>query len=93
MKKGSWKRNDLPIILNHETRTGILVFRNRGMGGRDLVIVGLNKEVPSGEQFDFSDIEWVKAVLHFTDVETMQITVDIMTKELKQWSKERKVEA
>ena len=93
MKKGSWKRNDLPIILSHKTRTGILIFPNRKMGGRDLVIVGLNKEVPSGEQFDFSDIEWVKAVLHFTDVETMQITVDIMTRELKQWSKERKGEA
>lgn len=84
------RKRDLPIILSHETRTGILIFPNRKTGGRDLVIVGLNREVPSGERFDFSDIEWVKAVLHFTDVETMQITVDIMTKELKQWSKERK---
>lgn len=86
------RKHDMPIILSHKTRTGILIFPNRKMGGRDLVIVGLNKEVTSGERFDFSDIEWVKAVLHFTDVETMQITVDIMTEELKQWSKERKVE-
>lgn len=84
------RKRDLPIILSHETRTGILIFPSRKTGGRDMVIVGLNKEIPSGEQFSLKEVEWVKAVLHFTDVETMQITVDIMTKELKQWNEERK---
>lgn len=82
-------KNDLPIILSHRTRTGILIFRNRSMGGRDLVIVGLNKEIPSGERFDSQDIDWIKAVLHFSDVESMQVTADIIAKELNQWKKER----
>ena len=84
------RKHDLPIILSHETRTGILIFPNRKMGGRDLVVVGLNKEIPSGEGFGPKEIEWVKAVLHFTDVETMRITADIINESARAWEKEGK---
>ena len=83
------RKHDLPIIiLSHKTRTGILIFPNRKMGGRDLVIVGLNKEIPSGERFCLKEVEWVKAVLHFTDVETMKITAKIINKAVNEWEKE-----
>ena len=45
------RRKDLPIILSHNTRTGIMIYPNRKMGGRDVLIVGLNREIPSGESF------------------------------------------
>ena len=59
----SRRKDWLPIIIGHSTRTGIMVFPKRG--GRDMVIVGLNKEIPTGQQFDMDDIDWIKAVLHF----------------------------
>ena len=82
------RRKDLPIILSHNTRTGIMIYPNRKMGGRDVLIVGLNREIPSGESFGMEDIEWTKAVLHISDVESLQITVDCLTEELKRWRKE-----
>ena len=82
------RKHDLPIILSHKTRTGILIFPNRKMGGRDLVIVGLNKEIPSGDRFDLNDVGWVKAALHFTDVETMKITAKIINEAVSEWEKE-----
>lgn len=84
------RKHDLPIILSHKTRTGILIFPNRKIGGRDLVIVGLNKEIPSGDRFDLNDVGWVKAVLHFTDVETMKITAKIINEAVSEWEKERR---
>ena len=82
------RRKDLPIILSHNTRTGIAIYPNRKMGGRDVLIVGLNWEIPSGEPFTLEDIEWTKAVLHIADVESLQITIDCLTEELKRWRKE-----
>lgn len=82
----SRRKNDLPIILSHATRTGVMI--NRKMGGRDLMIVGLKRDVPSGESFEMTDIDWTKAVLHFADVSSMQITVEALTKEVKKWEKE-----
>ena len=82
------RRNDLPIILSHNTRTGIMTYLNRKMGGRDVLIVGLNREIPSGESFGLEDVEWTKAVLHIADVESLQITIDCLTEELKRWRKE-----
>lgn len=82
------QRTDLPIILSHETRTALMIFPNRKMGGRDLLIIGLNKEVPSGQEFEVEDIEWIKAVLHFSDVQAMEITAKALTKVAKEWRKE-----
>lgn len=84
----SRRRNDLPIILSRSTRTGIMIFPNRKMGGRDVLIVGLKREVPTGETFEMKDIDWVKAVLHFSDVESLRVTVDCLTQELQRWMKE-----
>ena len=53
-----------------------------------MVIVGLNKEIPTGQQFEMEDIDWIKAVLHFSDVDAMQVTVDALTKEMERWRKE-----
>ena len=78
----------LPIILSHNTSTGIAVFPNRKMGGRDLVIVGLNKDIPSGQSFEMEDIDWIKAILHFSDAESLGITIDILIKALKSWKAE-----
>ena len=80
------RKDRLPIIIGHSTRTGIMVFPKRG--GRDMVIVGLNKEIPTGQQFEMEDIDWIKAVLHFSDVDAMQVTVDALAKELDRWRKE-----
>ena len=82
----SRRKDWLPIIIGHSTRTGIMVFPKRG--GRDMVIVGLNKEIPTGQQFEMEDIDWIKAVLHFSDVDAMQVTVDALTKEMERWMKE-----
>ena len=82
----SRRKDWLPIIIGHSTRTGIMVFPKRG--GRDMVIVGLNKEISTGQQFEMEDIDWIKAVLHFSDVDAMQVTVDALTKEMERWRKE-----
>lgn len=84
----SRRKTDLPIILSHAARTGIMIFPNRKMGGRDALIVGLNKEVPSGEDFELTDIDWIKAVLHFSDIESLMVTVKALTYELRRWEKE-----
>ena len=70
----SRRKTDLPIILSHSTRTGIMTFPNRKMGGRDVLIVGLNREVPIGESYELQDIDWIKIVLHFSDVESLRVT-------------------
>lgn len=84
----SRRKKALPIILSHDTRTGIVVFPNRRMGGRDALIVGLKRETPSGQEFDLKDIDWIKAVLHFGDITALRVTVDVLTNTLKQWEKE-----
>ena len=86
-----WRRSaDLPVILSHETKTGIIIFPNRKMGGRDMVIVWLNKEVKSGESFDLDDIGKVKALLHFSDPRAMRITAEALLKACEKWEKETK---
>lgn len=72
-----------PIIVSHNTRTGIMTLPHRG--GVDMVIVGLNKEIPTGETYDMEAIEWIKTVLHFGDVSALQVTIDCLQKELKRW--------
>lgn len=88
----SRRRTDLPIILSHSTRTGIMTFPNRKMGGRNVLIVGLNREVPSGERYQLQDIDWIKAVLHFSDVESLRVTVDCLMQELQRGLKERRTD-
>lgn len=82
------RNNDLPIIISHDTRTGLMIFPDRKFGGRDMCIVGLKREVPSGEAFEMTDIDWIKAVLHFADIGSMQITAEALTKGAEKWKKE-----
>lgn len=81
-------RRDLPIILSHSTHTGIISLKNGNMGGRDLLIVGLNKEIPSGGAFELADIDWVKGILHFADIESLQVTAECLMQEFHRWRNE-----
>ena len=83
------RRTDLPIIISHNTNTGIMAFPNEKMGGKDIVIVGLNRDFPSGDEFELQDIGWIKAVLHFGDVGSMKIMADILAKDVKIWEGEQ----
>ena len=82
------RTHDYLIILSHATNTGIMIFPNREMSGRDMMIVGLKRDVPTGENFEMQDIDWIKAVLHFADVNALKTTVEVMSQELKRWEKE-----
>lgn len=82
------KKDKLPIILSHYTRTGFMIFRNHKMGGMDFVVCGLNREIPSGESFDWKDVKWIKATLHFADTKTMSLTAEYLLQAVKQWEKE-----
>ena len=53
-----------------------------------MVIVGLNKDIPSGQMFEMEDIDWIKAILHFADTESLKITVENLTLALKKWEAE-----
>lgn len=78
-------KRDLPIILSHNTQTGVAVCPNPKMGGKDLVIVGLNKEINTGESWEWEDVSWVKGVLHFGDVGSLRTTIDVLSEALKNW--------
>lgn len=82
------RKDNLPIILSHDTKTGFIIFRNRKLGGMDFIVCGLNREVPSGESFDWADVEWIKATLHFADTKTMRLTAEYLLQAVKQWEKE-----
>lgn len=82
------RKKVLLITLSHDARTGIVVLPNHGMGGYDALIVGLKREIPSGQEFDLEEIDWVKAVLHFGDITALRVMVDALTNTLKQWEKE-----
>lgn len=78
-------KNGLPVIIGHHTRTGLIACDHPSMGGKDIIVVGLKKEIRKGETFESSDIDWVKTVMHFEDPEAMQRTVDFLTSVLASW--------
>lgn len=73
-----------PIVLGHQFRKGILALRHGEKGFRFL-ICRLKKEYQTGEEFDLGDIESIEKELWFSDRETLETTVKIMNKVLKDW--------
>lgn len=82
------KRN-YPIILGGGSlRKGLIGMPGKDMKGFDLYIVWLKREFLPGERFAIGDIESVQQVLHFTDRETLERTVWMLTNMLKDWKTE-----
>jgi hypothetical protein len=75
-------KGDYPIIINH--KTGLIAFPNHG--SMELFIVGLKRE-PETADFEKDDIEWIKAVLHFTDTKALKSTINLLTEALTKWEK------
>lgn len=81
------KRGDLPIMVGHNLRKGLLALRNK-TSGFDLFIVWLKKDYEHGAEYDLSDIEKVDAVLHFCDRESVETTIDTLKSILRMWGGE-----
>ena len=73
-----------PIVLGHRFKKGILAFRN-GKGGFRFLICRLKKEYQTGDEFKFQDVESVEKEIWFTDRESLEMTVGLMNKVLKDW--------
>lgn len=83
--KGNRMRNhNYPIILGHKYRKGILALRN-GEHGFRFMFCRLNKECQTGEEFDLDDIENIETEIWFVDRKSLEITVSVMNKVLKDW--------
>lgn len=82
------RRTDLPIILSHDTHTGLLVLHNSGRF--ELHVLRLNKDIQGGHGFEAEDIAGVKAVLQFEDREAFEITTRLMMQALDLWKDKRK---
>lgn len=72
-------REKLPVMIGHHLKKGLLVLRNTRMGGFDLVILWLNRDCESGQEYDFSDIKKVDTVLHFCDEESVDQTMNALS--------------
>jgi len=79
------QKHELPITLSHEARTGLLITRDSSTDSYDLLIVGLKREMPTGASFEFSDIEWAKAVLRFAEAPALRMMVENLAKALEEW--------
>ena len=80
----------LPIRLSHADRTGMAIYHNIITGGRTLVIVGLNREIPTGSRgMNVDDIDWTVPVLHFADVRTMELTAQALMEVVEEWKVEK----
>ena len=73
-----------PIVLGHRFKKGMLAFRN-GKGGFSFLICRLKKEYQKGDEFEFKDIESVEKEIWFTDRDSLEMTVGLMNKVLKDW--------
>ena len=73
----------MPIIIGKHLKKGILAHRDEK--GCDMVVVWLSQEYESGRPFDLGDIRGVNAVMHFCDRSSLQITIDVLNRMLKNW--------
>lgn len=76
--------HNYPIVLGHKFKKGILALRH-GEGGFRFLICRLKKEYQTGDQFQFKDIESVEKEIWFADRESLEMTVGLMNKVLKDW--------
>ena len=82
------KKSDLPIIVGSNLKKGLMCMRVRG--GYDMWVVWLKREFQTGERFELQDIDKLQAVIHFTDREAVQITIDTLTAMIKAKPRKRK---
>lgn len=75
------RKSDLPIIVGSNLRKGIMCMRVRG--GYDMWIVWLKRDFQTGERFELSDIDKVQSIIHFTDREAVQNTIDALASMIK----------
>lgn len=76
--------HNYPIILGHKFKKGILALRH-GEGGFRFLICRLKKEHQTGDKFKLQDVESVEKEIWFTDRESLEMTVGLMNKVLKDW--------
>ena len=84
------RKSDLPIIVGANLKKGLMCMRVRG--GYELWIVWLKREFQTGERFELADIDKIQAVIHFTDRDAVQNTIDALTAMLKSKWKRKEVE-
>jgi hypothetical protein len=82
------RKADLPIIVGSNLKKGLMCMRVKG--GYDMWIVWLNREFKTGERFELEDIDKLQAVIHFTDREAVQNTIDALTAMIKSKPRKRK---
>lgn len=80
------RKSDLPIIVGANLRKGIMCMRVRD--GYDMWIVWLKRDFQTGEHFELEDIDKFQNVIHFTDRQAVQNTIDTLSAMIK--SKPRK---
>ncbi len=83
------RKTDLPIVVGKSLNKGIVCTRSPELNGFDMYIVWLdrNKEFESGKEFDLQDIEAINAVIHFCDIESVEIMINALQEVLEMWKK------
>lgn len=82
------RKADLPIIVGSNLQKGLMCMRVKD--GYDMWIVWLKKEFQTGEYFELTDIDKLQAVIHFTDREAVQNTIDALSAMIKAKPRKRK---
>ena len=82
------RHKDLPVMLGKNLKKGLLAYRNKQMGGFDLVVLWLKKQYETGAQYKMEDIDKVDAVLHFCDKESVVGAMAVLDWMLEHWEEE-----
>ena len=82
------RKTDLPIIVGSNLKKGLICMRVKS--GYDMWIVWLKRDFQTGEQFELEDIDKLQTVIHFTDREAVQNTIDALTAMIKAKPRKRK---
>ena len=75
----SKRKTDLPIVIMKGKRKGIMGWLDKDRKAI-VSIVWLNKDIPHGEEFQFTDIDKLDATLWFCDRESIEQTIRILEK-------------
>ncbi len=82
------RKADLPIIVGANLRKGIMCMRVRG--GYDMWIVWLKRDFQTGGHFELEDIDKLQTVIHFTDRQAVQNTIETLSAMIKSKPRKRK---
>lgn len=78
------KNYNYPYIAGPGFNKGLLGYR-REDGDYVLMFCRLNKDYPSGVNFALDDVESVEKEIWFTNIRTMELTVEVLNKMLADW--------